>query len=87
MAMVAKQGWHIMMNPGTLVARIFKARYFPHSSFLEANVGNNPSYVWRCLWKSRCVLNLGCRWRIGELDVDGELGMEAHKYFHFRRFP
>jgi hypothetical protein len=66
MAMVAKQGWHIMMNPGTLVARIFKARYFPHSSFLEANVGNNPSYVWRCLWKSRCVLTLGCRWRIGD---------------------
>jgi ribonuclease HI len=66
MAMVAKQGWHIMMNPDTLVARIFKARYFPHSSFLAANLGNNPSYVWRCLWKSRCVLNLGCRWRVGD---------------------
>jgi hypothetical protein len=31
MAMVAKEGWHIMINPNTLVARIFKARYFPGS--------------------------------------------------------
>jgi hypothetical protein len=66
MAMMAKQDWHIMMYPNTLVARIFKARYFPHSSFLEANIENNPSYVWRSLWKSRHVLTLGCRWRIGD---------------------
>ncbi|PNX55279.1 hypothetical protein L195_g048906, partial [Trifolium pratense] len=25
MAMIAKEGWHIMMNPNTLAARIFKA--------------------------------------------------------------
>jgi hypothetical protein len=66
MAMVAKQGWHIMMNQNTLVARIFKARYFPNSSFFEAKLGNNPSYVWRSLWKSRHILTLGCRWRIGD---------------------
>ncbi|MCI14112.1 putative ribonuclease H protein, partial [Trifolium medium] len=40
--------------------------YFPRSSFLEANLGNNPSYVWRSLLKSRYVLTLGCRWRIGD---------------------
>jgi hypothetical protein len=66
LAIVAKQGWHIMMNQNTLVARIFKAKYFPNSSFFEAELGNNPSYVWRSLWKSRHILTLGCRWRIGD---------------------
>jgi hypothetical protein len=30
LAMVAKQGWKIMTQPETLVARMFKERYFPH---------------------------------------------------------
>ncbi|KAK2360556.1 hypothetical protein QL285_085815 [Trifolium repens] len=45
MAMVAKQGWNLMNKPSTLVSRVFKARYFPHSSFLESNIGNNPSFA------------------------------------------
>ncbi|CAJ2659660.1 unnamed protein product [Trifolium pratense] len=66
MAMVAKQGWKIMARPETLVAKIFKARYFPHSSLIEANLGSYPSYVWSSLWKSCNVLRLGCRWNIGD---------------------
>jgi hypothetical protein len=65
MAMVAKQGWNFISKPTSLVARVFKARYFPHSSFTNASLGNNPSFVWRSIWKSRQVLLLGCRWRIG----------------------
>jgi hypothetical protein len=66
MAMVAKQGWNFISKPTSLVARVFKARYFPHSSFTNASLGNNPSFVWRSIWKSRQVLLLGCRWRIGD---------------------
>jgi hypothetical protein len=51
MAMVAKQGWHFITNPNSLVARIFKARYFPWSSLIESNLGNNPSFTWRSIWK------------------------------------
>jgi hypothetical protein len=66
MAMVAKQGWNLMNKPSTLVSRVFKARYFPHSSFLESNIGNNPSFAWKSIWRSRQVLVLGCRWQIGD---------------------
>jgi ribonuclease HI len=66
MAMVAKQGWNFISKLTSLVARIFKARYFPHTSFTNSHLGNNPSFVWRSIWKSRQVLLLGCRWRIGD---------------------
>ncbi|XP_058750421.1 uncharacterized mitochondrial protein AtMg00310-like [Vicia villosa] len=64
MAMVAKQGWFIMNHP--LVSIFFKARYFPKTSFFEANLGYNPSFVWRSIWKAREVLMLGCRWSVGD---------------------
>jgi len=35
LAMLGKQGWRIMTNPNTLIARIYKARYFPHCDFLR----------------------------------------------------
>jgi hypothetical protein len=40
MATMAKQGWNIMTRPHTLVAKIYKARYFPNTSFfLIHNLG------------------------------------------------
>ncbi|XP_058783149.1 uncharacterized protein LOC131657807 [Vicia villosa] len=66
MAMVAKQGWFIMSNPQALVSRVFKARYFPRTTFFDATLGYNPSFVWRGIWKAREVLMLGCRWSIGD---------------------
>ncbi|XP_058741819.1 uncharacterized protein LOC131614217 [Vicia villosa] len=64
--MVAKQGWNMLAKPHSLVSRVFKARYFPRTSFLKSSLGYNPSFVWRSLWKSREVLTLGCRWSIGD---------------------
>ncbi|XP_058770133.1 uncharacterized protein LOC131643821 [Vicia villosa] len=66
MAMVAKQGWSLISKPHALASRIIKARYFPNNSFFEANIGYNPSFVWRSIWKSREVLSLGCRWMVGD---------------------
>lgn len=48
-AMLGKQGWHLLTNPGTLVAKLFKARYYPQTFFTEAALGSNPSYVWRSI--------------------------------------
>ncbi|XP_058741000.1 uncharacterized mitochondrial protein AtMg00310-like [Vicia villosa] len=67
MAMVAKTGWHLLSNPQSLVARCYKARYFPRMSFFDANLGNNPSFVWRSIWQARKILTLGCRRSIGDV--------------------
>ena len=49
LSMVAKQAWRLLINPSSLVARIFKAKYFPYTSFLNAKLGSNPSYIRRSL--------------------------------------
>jgi hypothetical protein len=37
-AMVSKQGWHFITKPKTLVAKVYKVRYFPNSFFLHPNL-------------------------------------------------
>jgi uncharacterized protein (DUF2461 family) len=50
----------------TLVAKIYKARYFPKTSFFYSHLDSNPCYAWSSIWKSRHVLINSCRWRIGD---------------------
>jgi len=59
LAMLGKQGWKFITEPDTLVARIFKARYFPYGSYLTATVGHNPSYVWRSIMRARFIVRGG----------------------------
>lgn len=66
MAMVSKQGWHLLEKSHALVSRIFKARYCRRTYFFDVNLYYNPSFMWRGIWKAREVLSLGCRWSIGD---------------------
>lgn len=63
-SLLAKQVWRIICDPSSLVARVFKARYFKHVDIMDAELGYNPSYIWRSLCWSRDVLLLGLRWRV-----------------------
>jgi hypothetical protein len=45
LAMIAKQGWNLLSKPHSLVAKIYKARYFPNSSLFDSKIGHNPSYA------------------------------------------
>ena len=67
--LLGKQGWNFIHNPNTLVARLFKAKYFPHGSYLSylsSSLGYNPSFVWRSVWSAEEVVNRGIRWRVGD---------------------
>lgn len=59
-ALLAKQGWRLLSNPSSDAARLLKARYFPNSTFLEAQVRANPSYCWRSILRGQQLLRDGC---------------------------
>jgi hypothetical protein len=66
LAMLSKQGWQLMTNHNSLVSRLFKARYFPHGSFLNSTLGHNPSFVWRSICNAKFIIRAGNRWCIGD---------------------
>lgn len=66
LALLAKQGCRILQQPQSLVARVFKAKYFATSDFMIATLRNQPSYAWRSIFVAREVLHLGLRWHIGD---------------------
>ena len=45
LAMLAKQGWRMLEEPSSLMARVYKAKYFPKSDVRGASIGSNPSYA------------------------------------------
>lgn len=49
-----------MHGQKNLLHNVYKARYFPHNHLFEAKLGNNPSYVWRGVWKALSWLKKGC---------------------------
>lgn len=65
LAMLGKQGWNFINESESLVTRIFKARYFPSGSYLTAQIGHNPSYVWRNIMRARFLVRGGARWSLG----------------------
>ncbi|XP_060965381.1 uncharacterized mitochondrial protein AtMg00310-like [Cannabis sativa] len=65
LSLLGKQGWRLLLLQDSLVGRIYKARYFPNCSFLEAGLGGNPSFIWRSVLESQALLMDGARRRIG----------------------
>jgi hypothetical protein len=43
LSMLGKQGWKLQTDNDSHVSRIFKARYFPHGTYLTASLGHNPT--------------------------------------------
>ena len=69
LALLAKQAWKLVQKTDSLFYRIYKARYFPNSTFLDAEIGHNPSYVWHSLLSVREVLLASSKWQVGNGDT------------------
>lgn len=66
LAMLAKKVWRFYTNPNSLIAKCFKANYYPHTDILQAKVGNYPSYAWKSIQNAIWVISKGSCWRIGD---------------------
>ena len=61
LAMLAKQAWRLIQGGHSLFVRVYKAHYFPNCSFMEAELGCNPSFVWRSLLEARELIRVGTK--------------------------
>lgn len=59
LTMLAKQAWRLIHNTQSLFYRVYKAQYFPNSSFMLVELRCNPSFVWRSLLAARDILKEG----------------------------
>ena len=62
--MLAKQVWRLLDNKTSLFHRIFKAKFFPNGSILDAKKGND-SFARKNILKGREVIKKGVQWRVG----------------------
>ena len=65
LGMLGKQGWKVITNPDSLIARVFKARYFQDKDYLTTQLGHNPSFSWKGIWNAHPIISYGVRWRFG----------------------
>ncbi|XP_019186577.1 PREDICTED: uncharacterized protein LOC109181280 [Ipomoea nil] len=63
-----KLSWRLIKYPDSLVAKIYRARYYPTSTFFEAKKCSNPSFIWSSLLETQEVLRKHTRWRVGRGD-------------------
>ena len=50
-SLLAKQAWHQLHNRLSLFYKVFKARFFPNCSIMEAKDLRGGSYAWRSILK------------------------------------
>ncbi|CAN6703649.1 unnamed protein product [Malus baccata var. baccata] len=66
LAFLAKIGWRLIQNPGSLLATVLQEKYYPGKCFTEAGKGRNTSWGWKGIFDARMVLLHGMRWRVGD---------------------
>lgn len=65
LALLGKHVWNFLSNQHSLVARIFKARYFSECHILKAQLGKGVSFIWKGIWEAKEELCKGFRWVLG----------------------
>lgn len=66
LALLGKQCWNFLSNPNSLVARIYKARYFANTHLFDASRGGGVSFIWSGLWQAKEALKKGFKWVLGD---------------------
>lgn len=84
LAMLSKQAWRLIHDTNSLFYKEYKARYFQNSSFMIADVGSHPSFVWRSLLAAGDIIFRSSKWRVGN---DTTIGVYNHKWLTHTPIP
>ena len=65
-APLGKQFWCLYHEPTSLLHRVYKAKFFPQGTILEASSHRRGSYAWQSIIKARDSIIKGACWRVGD---------------------
>lgn len=54
-----------MAKSNSMVSKVFKNKYFPNSSILDAGLGSILRYVWKSIWGAKSIIVNDLIWRVG----------------------
>ena len=77
LAMLAKQAWRLLHETPSLFYCVYKARYFPLCSFMDAKLGASQLVVWRSLLQAQEVIREGFIWQVGNGQT---IGINTHRW-------
>ena len=66
LAMLARQGWRLIMEPSSLCALVLREKYFSNGDPLSVVEKPGLSYSWRSIVRGLQALNKGLIWRVGD---------------------
>ena len=64
-SLLAKQAWRLLQDINSLIYKVFKPRFFPNCTIMEAADSSRESYAWKSILHGHDVIKHGACWRIG----------------------
>lgn len=64
-SLLAKLGWRILCDPNSLLAQVFKGKYFSDCSFMESKEKSGSSHGWTSIQAGKAVLEKGLGFLVG----------------------
>ena len=64
-SLLTKQAWRLLHNKTSLFYKVFKDRFFPNTTIMEATDSRIGSYAWKSILIGRDIIQRGSRWRVG----------------------
>lgn len=62
LALLGKHVWNFLSNQDSLIARTFKAWYYPDNHLLKAQKGSDASFIWTRIYEAKEELCKGFKW-------------------------
>ena len=64
--LLAKQVWRLKNNENSLFFSVFKAKFFPSCSVMEANSSSKGSFAWKSIIQASRIVEMGSVWQVGD---------------------
>ena len=66
LALLARQAWRLLDDPGSPSSLILKVVYYPNNSISDATLGAHSSQIWRAILHGKDIMTHGSIRRLGD---------------------